>query len=223
MKQEIPHRGCKLASGSGKQLEEAFLNFSEILEESGVFETEKDRKLIVPLITILLDRTAPIQEKLECLRSLQILLMVPSVTALRGADEIDPIKLKKARAAQDVILLLQNLEKSLYQQYDFTTREEIDFTHPKVQKGFEFMIVEVLEIMKDMGLEQSTIMEFTERFSTSMVGFEQELNTRLKGVGNAALDLVRNPLLENVRDARAKKAREFETTNEAEVIGNLLT
>ena len=112
---------------------------------------------------------------------------------------------KKAYAAERVIEILDGLENSLYKKADYEAREEIDFTHPKIQKAFLFVVEAVIETMKEIGIEPAMIDTFLIEFGFRMVGFEEELTKRMKGLSAQTLDKVENPLLKKFQESKTKK------------------
>lgn len=154
------------------------------------------------------DQKIPVQDKIGGLRNLIVLLLLPQIQPLTDKDEWDIIKSKKANEARQIIYILRDLMKSIYEEQEYTQKEEIDFTHPKIQKAFEFIVEGVLEVLKEMGIPQEQLIEFASRFSTSMVGFESKIDIRFKGISSKALDKVENPLLKIYKNSKEKAENE---------------
>lgn len=179
---------------------------------------QDDDPFMQSVISLVDDSTITVQEKITGLTNLQTLLLVPQVNSLYGADEIDYVTDKKARQARDLHRTIEDLKASVYDLQEYTNREEIDFKHPKVQKSFEFIVEGVLQVMKEQKIPDEDINEFIERFSSSMVGFEDTLDTRMRGVSNTTLDKVKNPLLEKYLDKLEAKSKGNEDTSDEELV-----
>lgn len=141
----------------------------EALAETGNI-TKQDATVLTTLDSLINDINAPMQDKIEGIRNLQILLLGPQIKSLLNLDGADIISDKKANQARNIHWILNDIIKGLYDQQDYTQREEIDFKHPKVQKAFEFLVQGVLETLKELKLNDDTINNFIERFSNSMFG-----------------------------------------------------
>ena len=178
--------------------------FGEALAETGNI-TKQDATVLTTLDSLINDINAPIQDKIEGIRNLQILLLGPQIRSLFNIDGTDIISDKKANQARNIHWVLDDIIKGLYDQQDYTQREEIDFKHPKVQKAFEFLVQGVLETLKELKLSEDTINNFIERFSNSMIGFEAELDARMYGISGATIEQVENPLLKKYKDAKNSK------------------
>ena len=178
--------------------------FGEALAETGNI-TKQDATVLTTLDSLINDINAPIQDKIEGIRNLQILLLGPQIRSLFNIDGTDIISDKKANQARNIHWVLDDIIKGLYDQQDYTQREEIDFKHPKVQKAFEFLVQGVLETLKELKLSEDTINNFIERFSNSMIGFEAELDARMYGISGATIEQVENPLLKKYKDAKNNK------------------
>lgn len=176
----------------------------EALAETGNI-TKQDATVLTTLDSLINDINAPMQDKIEGIRNLQILLLGPQIKSLLNLDGADIISDKKANQARNIHWILNDIIKGLYDQQDYTQREEIDFKHPKVQKAFEFLVQGVLETLKELKLNDDTINNFIERFSNSMIGFEAELDARMYGISGTAIEQVENPLLKKYKEAKNNK------------------
>lgn len=167
---------------------------------------------------LLNDSDATIQDKVEGLRSIQIALLAPILDIFKKGDELDYVTEKKATIAENLNYIIDRIINGVYKQQDYIAAEEIDFLHPKVQKAFEFLIQGVLETLKEI-VNEDQLQEFVNRFSTTMIGFEEELDKRMYGVSSKTVDKVQNPLLKRFLDERQKKenaTHTFKTVDDLE-------
>ena len=190
------------------------------LISGGAIDVQKDDAFANAIIKVVNGKTT-LQEKVSSLRNIQLLLLIPQVNSLEGMDDIDFVKDKKRKQAQEISESIDRVIKGIYDLQDFTNREEIDFKHPKIQKAFEFMVEGVLEIMKQMKLGDDVINEFINRFSTSMIGFEEGVDKRLRGVSNNTLHMIKNPLMEKYRDTKEQGEEGVAADNEFKVVNKL--
>lgn len=120
-------------------------------------------------------------------------------------NELKPDKIvDEARSDQVMRIntLLSSIQNSMYKKREIEVKEEIDVAHPKFQKVMEFMVEAVLEAMEDIGIDGGVQSSFIHKFSTKMVGFEDLMNKRLKGLSFQDLDTVENPLIKTFNDVR---------------------
>lgn len=188
--------------------------FGEALVETGNI-TKQDASVLTTLDTLINDINAPIQDKIEGIRNLQILLLGPQIRSLFNIDGMDILSDKKANQARNIHAVLNDIIRGLYDQQDYTQREEIDFKHPKVQKAFEFLVQGVLETLKEVKLSEDQINNFIERFSTSMIGFEAELDARMYGVSGTAIEQIENPLLHKYKEVKQSKEVKEQPANDS--------
>lgn len=94
----------------------------------------------------------------------------------------------------NVTRLINDIEVSLYKKADFEIAQEVDFHHPKIQLAFKFLYEVVKENLSDF-LTPDEMDIFSQQFSIALTGFEDELNTRLKGLSSSVLSTIPNPIL----------------------------
>jgi hypothetical protein len=104
-----------------------------------------------------------------------------------------------------VVALIGNIETSLYRKKEMEAKEEVDLSHPKIQKALEWVIEATTISLRDAGVEDALISNYIIKLAQRMVGFEEEANKRLKGVAFTKLETVDNPLIELFQDIRKQK------------------
>jgi len=90
--------------------------------------------------------------------------------------------------------LSNNLSNSLYKKRSIEISDDIDFTHPKIQRGFYFLIEVFLDTLKEVGVEEDVVGAVTNSLSAGLIGFEEKLNKELKTIASNLVNDVDNPL-----------------------------
>nr|DAX81718.1 MAG TPA: hypothetical protein [Bacteriophage sp.] len=121
-------------------------------------------------------------------------------------NELNPenIKIDEAKSNQvmRVNSLLQSIQNSLYKKREIEIKEEVDVTHPKFQKVIEFIVDGALQSLQNINVHPDTQAAFIHDFSLRMVGFEDTMNKKLKGLSFQDLDTVTNPLIKQFNEER---------------------
>lgn len=181
----------------------------EIINGSIVPLTDNDKKrdITEELCTLLLNRfedakklnikfmesNLGTKDKLNEIISLKTSMLVPSMRMALGGE----FNVLEMKGAQEVIELLDSIEKSIYSLAKYEESENVDFRHPKIILGFKFLIEVLFDVLKEVVKDDIVIGDIAERVSMRTVGFEEELNKRLRSVANKALDIVKNPFSED--------------------------
>lgn len=84
-----------------------------------------------------------------------------------------------------------------------TQREDVDFNHPKIQRGFGCFLDIVFKVMTEMNLDDASINTFSNILTKELVGFEDKLNTAFKRAPLNMLDRIENPLVKRVLDGES--------------------
>lgn len=121
------------------------------------------------------------------------LAMIPFLTA-QLQTEGDIKTPDRSKQINNLINLMNNIESSLYRKKEMEAREEVDLSHPKIQKALEWVIEATTIALNDIGVENSQVANYIHKLAQRMVGFEEEANKRLKGVAFQKLDTVENPI-----------------------------
>lgn len=92
--------------------------------------------------------------------------------------------------------LLKNLSSLNMYNRDAAMKDNIDFTHPKIQRGMYFLMETIIQIMKESGVSEEQIGVFANTASIKLIGFEDKLNSVLKKISSSIVETVPNPLVE---------------------------
>jgi len=121
-------------------------------------------------------------------------------------NELNPdnklIDKDRAEHVMRVNSLLTSIQSSMYKKREMEAKEEVDISHPKFQKAMEFMVEVALLSMDDIGVDKGIQSSFIHDFSMKMVGFEDIVNKKLKGISFQDLDTVDNPLVRLFNEER---------------------
>lgn len=150
--------------------------------------------------------------KMDSVFQLQMLALVPTIQNLDDTMYDD----RKAHAAIKLNETISHLKNSLVQKQQFELKEEIDLHHPKLQKAFSFLTEAFFYVLTEVGVDPSVKSLIINALSLKMMGFEDELTKRFKGVAFSLLEQVENPLLEslpNVKQLEAKNVRDLSATS----------
>lgn len=113
-------------------------------------------------------------------------------------NELSPgsaIDSSRADHTMKVVGLMKHLESSLYKKREFESREEVDLSHPKIQRAMDWVIEGVLQSLTESGVQSDVVTTFVHKLGHKMVGFEEEANKRLKGTSFSKLETLDNPLI----------------------------
>ena len=94
--------------------------------------------------------------------------------------------------------LLKNLSTLNIHNREAAMKDNIDFTHPKIQKGMYFLMEVVINTLKETGISEEQINVFANNLSINLIGFEDKLNSELKKLSSTLVDTAKNPLIEKV-------------------------
>lgn len=102
--------------------------------------------------------------------------------------------------------LLQVKSSNVYKEKEFELRGgDVDFTNPKIQRAFYFLVEVFIDSMDEVGVDEETKRKVLDKLMFNLVGFEEKLNKTLKGVKLSIVDQTVNPLAKKVIDeARSK-------------------
>lgn len=136
--------------------------------------------------------------KMDSIFQLQMLSLLPIIQNLDDTmyDE------RKALAAVKLNDTITHLKNSLVQKQQFELKEEIDLHHPKIQKAFSFLTEAFFYVLTEVGVDPSVKALVVNALSLKMMGFEEELTKRFKGVAFSLLEQVENPLLEGLPNVK---------------------
>jgi len=140
--------------------------------------------------------------KMDSILSLQMLALLPTIQNLDDTmfDE------RKAQAAVKLNETINHLKSSLVQKQQFEIKEEVDLQHPKIQKALTFLTEAFFYVLTEVGVDPSVKSLIINSLSLKMMGFEEELNKRFKGVAFSLLEQVENPLLESLPNVKQLEA-----------------
>jgi len=129
--------------------------------------------------------------KMDSIFQLQMLSLLPTVQNLDDTmyDE------RKAHAALKLNETINHLKNSLVQKQQFELKEEVDLHHPKIQKAFTFLTEAFFYVLTEVGVDPSVKALIINALSLKMMGFEDELTKRFKGVAFSLLEQVTNPYI----------------------------
>lgn len=144
-----------------------------------------------------------LSQKINNIMGYQVTLIAPMLMMISDKDLTDK-DLRRVRGAEKLFYILDKIQNYVYRKTEYEMAEEIDFTHPKIQKAFEFMVEAMLETMNEVGIDEIAMENFVTTFGLKMQGFEQDLNTRMRGVASSISQLskVTNPLMEKYRETK---------------------
>jgi len=142
----------------------------------------------------LTDNSKSFGAKMDSILSLQMLALQPIIQNLDETlyDE------RKAHSASRLNGMITHLKDSLIQKQQFELKEEIDLLHPKIQKAFSFLVESFIYVLTEVGVDASTKAMIVNSLSLKIMGFEEEMNNRLKGLSFSMLDNLENPILEGL-------------------------
>lgn len=143
---------------------------------------------------IIIDKQSDFGDKIDAITLGQASLLALSLRDL-SPDPRDHFN--RAPKVNQVNAMLKTLQDSLYRKRELEGKEEIDVSHPKIQKVLGWLVEMVLESMRDLGYDESTRLALQHTLSTKIVGFEEAANKKLKGVAFPDLDDLENPLKAN--------------------------
>ena len=118
----------------------------------------------------------------------------------------DPLTYKKSEQATRICTHLEKLQNALYKKRESENKVDVDLNHPKFQNALDFIVEGFLDVMNSEGIDSSTKDRIVQSFGQKMVGFEDDMNKRLKGVAFSKLDRIENPLITSFNDKRSNRA-----------------
>ncbi len=130
------------------------------------------------------------------------LALVPFLTAQLRTDGENKVP-DRSREINNLLGVISSIESAMYRKRDMEAKEEVDLSHPKIQKALEWVITATTEAMKEVGIPDTQIANYVHKLAQKMVGFEEEANKRLRGVNFQKLDTLDNPLTAIFRDVRS--------------------
>jgi len=102
--------------------------------------------------------------------------------------------------------LLQVKSSNAYKEKEFELRGgDVDFTNPKIQKAFYFLVETFIFSMDEVGVDENTKRKVLNQLTFNLVGFEEKLNKTLKGVKLSMIDQIVNPFAKEVIDKAKDK------------------
>jgi len=107
-------------------------------------------------------------------------------------------------AVKSMTSLLGQLSKLNIYNRESAMKDNIDFNHPKIQKGMYFLIEAVIDSMKESDIDDTQIAVFSNTLSLKLVGFEDQLNSTLKKLASTLVDTAKNPLIEKILNGEAR-------------------
>ena len=114
----------------------------------------------------------------------------------RIKDGNGDLVLPEVKVLVDMITKLSaSISSIIFKKKDFEYKEDIDFTHPKIQKSYLFLIQAVYESLVDEGYSEDDISDIMNTLSSKLIGFEEKLNRVLKNVSMNMIDRTANPLV----------------------------
>ena len=135
-----------------------------------------------------------ISEKINEILKIKTSMLAPMIQLVNNPNKDSNTAI---RAAQ-VIQLVENIERSLYQKANFELSQEVDFNHPKIQIAFKFIYEVVVTHLTDF-LKEDELNIYKQQLAMALTGMEEEFNKRLKGLSANILDTIENPLLKKVK------------------------
>jgi len=101
--------------------------------------------------------------------------------------------------------ILQVLSSNAFKEKEFELRGgDVDFTNPKIQKAFYFIVEVFIDSIDEAGVDENTKRQILDKLSFNLIGFEEKLNKTLKGVKLPMIDQLVNPLAKKVIDDTKK-------------------
>lgn len=154
--------------------------------------------------------------KMDSIFQLQMLSLMPTVQNLDDTmyDE------RKAHAAVKLNETINHLKNSLVQKQQFELKEEVDLHHPKIQKAFTFLTEAFFYVLTEVGVDSSVKALIVNALSLKMMGFEDELTKRFKGVAFSLLEQVENPLLDSLPNVKQLETVQAQQLKEKEANAN---
>lgn len=140
------------------------------------------------------DMTA--KEKLNAIISFKTAMMIPSLRLSMGMYEEPSV----IRGANNVVELLNVIEQSIYALVRYEDSEVVDFSHPKIVRGFSILVEVLAEVMAETLDDNVLVSDIIEKMVTRLVGFEEELNKRFKGLSNKVADSLQNTFSKSYLD-----------------------
>lgn len=147
------------------------------------------------------DTEKAISERLEVASQLSSLLT--PILILEGLQQLPnpdrSIALSRALASvRDMVTILSKKR-------DYELEDNLNPHSPKFAAAFGWFFDMFYEVLDGQGLEEIQINNIFESMSTNLVGWEDKLEKRLKGVAGRNLDSVRSPFIKNWQEEIPKK------------------
>jgi len=120
--------------------------------------------------------------------------LLKSINELYNSDE--EISLIELNTITNITSKISsNLSSIFFKIEEMKNKEDIDFNHPKIQRGLMFLTQVFLESMKDSGVSDDKIEQVFNDLSIKLTGFEDRLNRTLRTTKSHMIEHTINPLV----------------------------
>lgn len=134
-----------------------------------------------------------LKQKVDALDQVCLRMMAIFSESLANPDEV--ISAKDLVVISNAISgLMKNVYGSLFKMQELENKNEVDFHHPKFQRGMVFLMELVVESLRATGFQKNQIDEFLREASVRMMGMEDKLNASMKGISQEMVPKLANPL-----------------------------
>lgn len=98
-------------------------------------------------------------------------------------------------ASKSLLSISKHVADISFKKRDIEAKDEVDFHHPKIEKGYYFLMEVVLDALKECNIDAGRIDLFVKIMGERLLGFEDKLNKELKTLSGNLVNKATNPLL----------------------------
>lgn len=98
-------------------------------------------------------------------------------------------------ASKALMSITKHIADISFKKRDMEAKDEVDFHHPKIEKGYYFLMEVVLDSMRQCGIDTGRINQFVTIMGERLLGFEDRLNKELKTLSGNMVNRASNPLI----------------------------
>lgn len=101
-------------------------------------------------------------------------------------------------ASKSLLSISKHVADISFKKRDIEAKDEVDFHHPKIEKGYYFLMEVVLDALKECGIDAGRLDLFVKIMGERLLGFEDKLNKELKTLSGNLVNKATNPLLPKI-------------------------
>jgi len=140
----------------------------------------------------LLSEDVPVSEKYKIIQEIELIAVSERVKAF-NYETTNELAI---RASSDLLAVIRTVKSTIKDKHHIETIEVVDFSNPKINRGFGFLIELVIKVLSEQeGISEEVLVRVIESLSTVTVDLEEKLNEAFYGVPISKIDEVKNPLI----------------------------